>query len=98
MAVWRVLPWNIRGASRPDLKAITAVLEAHRPGAGLRWHPCWARKHYPYTPLVWWRAEGLALLTPHSLGGIWWESISPGVSTWIHRHRVVLAATVERDG
>src|SRR5688500_279038 len=107
MAVWRVLTWNIRGSAEPDLDALAAVIEEQRPdvvalqevlrtqsrrlGARLGWRHCWARKHYPYTPLVWWRAEGLAILSPHALGGITRESISPGVSTWTFRHRIVLA-------
>ena len=56
----------------------------------------WTRKHYPYTPLVWWRAEGLALLSPHAVGELKSVSLSPGVSTWTYRHRVAMAATVTR--
>jgi endonuclease/exonuclease/phosphatase family metal-dependent hydrolase len=56
----------------------------------------WTRKHYPFTPLLWWRAEGLALLTPESVGEMISVSISPGTSTWTYRHRVAMAATVTR--
>ena len=59
----------------------------------------WTRKHYPYTPLLWWRAEGLAIVSPWALSGRLRTTISPGVSTWHFKHRVLLAATVRRrDG
>jgi endonuclease/exonuclease/phosphatase family metal-dependent hydrolase len=111
-ATWRVVTWNVRGSARPDLDALRDVIaglspdvvsiqeiqrrQAKRLGSALGWRHCWTRKHYPYSPLVWWRAEGLAILTPHALGGIWRQTISPGVSTWTFRHRVLLAATVRR--
>jgi endonuclease/exonuclease/phosphatase family metal-dependent hydrolase len=111
-ATWRVVTWNVRGSAQPDLVALREVITGLRPdavaiqeiqrrqakrlGAMLGWRHCWTRKHYPYSPVVWWRAEGLAILTPHSLGGIWRQSISPGVSTWTFRHRVLLAATIRR--
>ena len=62
----------------------------------LGWRVVWTRKHYPYSPLVWWRAEGLAILTPREVGELMSKSISPGVSTWIFKHRVAMAATVTR--
>jgi endonuclease/exonuclease/phosphatase family metal-dependent hydrolase len=109
---WRVLTWNVRGSALADIAAIAEVVAGLRPdvfavqeiqrtqavqlGRALGWRHCWTRKHYPYTPLLWWRAEGLAILTPHALGGVWKQTISPGVSTWTYRHRVLLAATVSR--
>jgi endonuclease/exonuclease/phosphatase family metal-dependent hydrolase len=48
--------------------------------------------------LLWRRAEGLAVLTSHSLTDTVTASISPGVSTWIYLHRVAIAATVHRNG
>ena len=108
------MSWNVRGSSQPDVSELAGVIrklapdvvaiqelqrrQARRLGAALGWRHCWTRKHYPYSPLLWWRAEGLAVLTPHSLGGVWRQTISPGVSTWTFRHRVLLAATVARDG
>jgi endonuclease/exonuclease/phosphatase family metal-dependent hydrolase len=88
------------GGSGADVVAIQEIrrAQARRLGATLGWRHCWTRKHYPYTPLMWWRAEGLAILTPHSLGGVWKQTISPGVSTWTFRHRVLLAATIRRGG
>jgi endonuclease/exonuclease/phosphatase family metal-dependent hydrolase len=111
---WRVVSWNVRGTARPDLAALARIIsgyspdvvsiqeiqrgQAHRLGAALGWRHCWTRKHYPFSPLLWWTAEGLAILTPHELGGVWRQTLTPGVSTWTFRHRVLLAATVSRDG
>lgn len=115
MTTWRVMTWNILGAHDPDLGGIAAVVREHEPDAvalqevrrsqarrlahRVGWHVVWTRKHYPYTPLVWWRAEGLAIISPWGLSSTLRTSISPGVSTWIYKHRVLLAATVtRRDG
>jgi endonuclease/exonuclease/phosphatase family metal-dependent hydrolase len=109
---WRVLTWNILGARDPDLAAIAARIDerdvdvvavqevrsgqARRLGRHLGMRVQWARKHYPYTPLLWWRAEGLALLSPHPFGDVERFSLTPDLSTWTYRHRVALAATVRR--
>lgn len=114
MTTWRVLTWNILGSHQPNLDVITGVITGSSPdivamqevqhgqarglARRLGWRVVWARKHFPYSPLVWWRAEGLALLTPHTVGEMVTASISPGVSTWTFRHRIVIAATVTRDG
>ncbi len=66
---------------------------AHRLG----WHYAWARKHYPYSPLVWWRAEGIGILSPWAVSARRRTTISPGVSTWTYKHRVLLAATITRN-
>ncbi len=113
MTTWRVLTWNIHGASRPNLDVVTEVIAGYAPDVvalqevrhgqarglarRLRWRVLWTRKHHPYSPLVWWCTEGLALLTPHGVGEMISASISPGVSTWTHRHRVMMAATVARN-
>lgn len=114
MTTWRVLTWNILGSQHPNLDVITEVIASyapdvvamqevqHRQARGLArrlaWRTVWTRKHYPYSPLVWWRAEGLALLTPHAIGELISVSISPGASTWTYRHRVAMAATLARHG
>lgn len=106
------MTWNVRGAAGPDLARLAEVIVEQRPdvlalqeirrsqarslAAELRWNHEWTRKHYPYTPLVWWLAEGLAIMSPHSLTGAAHRTLSPGVSTWTYRHRVVQAATVRR--
>ena len=113
-APWRVVTWNIRGAARPDLGRIAEVIgeyspdvvvlqevrssQARRIAGVLGWRNRWGRKHYPLSPLVWWRAEGLAIMSPHALYQFEVHSISPGISSWSFRHRVILGATVERAG
>ncbi|NMD26275.1 MAG: hypothetical protein GYA65_19045, partial [Actinobacteria bacterium] len=99
----------------PDLGAIAAVVREHEPDVlalqevrrgqakrlarRLGWQVVWARKHYPYSPLVWWRAEGIAIISPWVLSARMRTTISPGISTWIYKHRVLLAATItRRDG
>ena len=112
MTTWRVLTWNILGAAGPDLHAIADVITGYRPDAValqevrepqarslarmLGWRHAWRRKHYPLTPAVWWRAEGLAVLSPHELTDVARESLSPGISSWTHRHRVLLTVVVLR--
>ena len=111
---WRILTWNVHGAAGPDLEAIAEVLRGLHPDAVslqelrrrqastlaglLGWQHHWTRKHYSYSPALWWRAEGLAILTPHALRESRQRSITPDVSTWTHRHRVAVAATIERPG
>ena len=112
MTTWRVLTWNILGSHRPNLDVVAQVMIGYAPdvvavqeiqrhqakGLARRtgWRVAWARKHHPYSPLVWWRTEGLALLSPSVFGEMVSASISPGVSTWTYRHRIVVAATIAR--
>ena len=114
MTTWRVLTWNILGSHQPNLDVIAEVIVGYAPDVvalqevqrrqtrvlarRLGWKIVWTRKHYPYSPLLWWRAEGLALMTPHALSELISVSISPGISTWTYQHRVAMAATVTRDG
>ena len=115
MTGWRVMTWNLLGSHDPDLGDIAAVIRDHEPDVvalqevrrgqarrlarRLGWHRVWTRKHYPYSPLVWWRAEGLAIIAPWALSARLSTTITPEASTWTYRHRVLLAATVtRRDG
>ena len=109
---WRVLTWNILGAKNPDLATladfvrksnpdVVALQEARRSQAHhlaelLGWRVVWRRKHYPYTPLLWWRAEGQAVLAPTELIGARSYELSPRRSTWTYHHRIMLGATVVR--
>lgn len=112
MSQWRVMTWNILGAQHPDEAEIAAVIREQQPDVAslqevqraqlrrlakqLGWHYAWARKHYPYSPLLWWRAEGIGILSPWAVSGRMRTTISPGVSTWVYKHRVLLAATITR--
>lgn len=114
MTTWRVLTWNILGSHRPNLDVISEVISGYLPDVAalqeirrsqaravarrLDWRVVWTRKHHPYSPVVWWRTEGLAILTPHSVDEFRSVSISPGVSTWTFMHRVAMAVTVSRTG
>lgn len=112
MAAWRILTWNLLGAKKPDLARAAEVIRSQRPdvvtvqeirrgqaaelAATLGYHVRWARKHYPLTPLLWWLAEGLAVLSPWPLTDAKRMSLTPHTSTWVYRHRILLAATVTR--
>jgi len=112
MAIWRVLTWNLHGSADPNLVLVADVIVGYAPDAvalqevrrsqarslakRLGWHHVWARKHHPYSPFVWWRTEGLAIVSPVPLSHVLRTSITPGVSTWTYRHRILLAATITR--
>ena len=83
MARLRVITWNVHGSARPRIDAVAELLRAHEPdvvalqevrsgqarriSALLGWRrPAWAFKHNGYWPL-WWRGEGLAVLSHHRL-------------------------------
>jgi endonuclease/exonuclease/phosphatase family metal-dependent hydrolase len=63
----------------------------------LGWQHVWTRKHHPWSPLAWWLAEGLAIMSPHELLDASRRTLTPGVSTWTNHHRIVLAATLRRN-
>ncbi|MCU1502923.1 MAG: hypothetical protein JWM12_2277 [Ilumatobacteraceae bacterium] len=109
-----MLTWNVRGAARPDESLLAMVLrraapdvvalqevrhgQARRLARRLGWHQVWAFKHNAWTPLLWWRAEGVALLSPSPPSDVWRACLTPGVSRLSFRRRVVVAATVRRGG
>ncbi|MFZ9627895.1 MAG: endonuclease/exonuclease/phosphatase family protein [Ilumatobacteraceae bacterium] len=109
---WVVTSWNLLGSERPDITAVAAHLrsfapdvvalqevrraQARRLGRVLGWRVAWRRKHYPYSPAVWWRAEGLALLTPHALDRVERHTLSVGHPIWVWRHRVMVSGVVTR--
>ena len=113
MTTWRVTSWNILGSHEPDLARIADVLreldpdvvalqevrrhQARSLARALQWNRVWGRKHHPYSPLVWWRTEGHAILSRWPLAERRRSTLTPGTSTWIFRHRIVLTATVRRD-
>lgn len=106
------MSWNVRGAKDPPLDVLATVIvergpdvvaaqeirrrQARRLANRLGWSVRWTRKHFPLTPLLWWRAEGVATLSPHPMSDARRLTLTPNVSTWTHRHRVLLATTVHR--
>lgn len=111
-SAWTVTSWNLLGSADPDLDAIARHLasfapdvaalqevrrsQARRLAAVLGWQSAWRRKHYPYSPVVWWRAEGLAILSPHPIVAVRRHTLSTGHPIWNYRHRIMLSATVRR--
>jgi endonuclease/exonuclease/phosphatase family metal-dependent hydrolase len=109
---WTVTTWNVHGAARPPIASIAARLRALPSDVialqevrsaqaaalanalGMQHH--WSLKHYPWTPLMKAKAEGAAILTPHSLESAGSESLPPAPSRWTYRHRIVLWALVRR--
>lgn len=109
---WRVLTWNILGARDPDIARLAAHIRSSNPDVvalqearraqatqlarALGWRMVWKRKHWPLTPLFWWRAEGQSLLAPTKLIDAHQQVLSHGVSKWTYRHRTMITATVQR--
>ncbi len=109
---WSVMTWNVRGAGRPDLDDVADVIrgagldvvvlqEIRRAQAaglasrlGMRF--TWARKHWPWTPLLWRLAEGMAIMTPHALDAAGHTEISDSASSWTFRRRIAQWALVGR--
>lgn len=106
MARLRVITWNVHGSARPRIDAVADLLRAHEPdvvalqevrsgqarriSALLGWpRPAWAFKHNGYWPL-WWRAEGLAVLSHHRLALHPAVSLTPGISRRSYRRRILL--------
>jgi endonuclease/exonuclease/phosphatase family metal-dependent hydrolase len=111
-ARWRVLTWNVLGSKHPNIELLAEVIEgfdphvvalqevqrrqAKRLATRLGWHVVWARKHYPYTQAAYWKAEGLAVLSPSPLSHTLRTTISTHHSRVNYQHRVLLATTVSR--
>ena len=106
----RLMTWNVQGSAGPDVAALAEAIRSFGPDivaiqeiqSGqarqlarlLRFRRRWARKHFPYGVFLWWRAEGLAVLSPHGLEGRRRFVLSPGVHSWTYRRRIALAVTV----
>ena len=100
----RVTSWNVHGSARPNreglVRAITTlqadvvalqeirVGQAHRLANRLGWHVLWAHKHFPLGPLVWWRAEGLAVISRCRLSPLPTWELSNGVGRSSYRRRI----------
>lgn len=112
---WAVLTWNIQGAKPTDLARVAEVIaaespdvvalqEARRPQAAeladrLAMSSVWNEKHHPWRPFFPRKAEGAALLSPHTLSDTNHAAVSDARSTRNYRHRIVQWGLVERaDG
>ncbi len=102
-ARWTVTTWNVHGSAHPDIARVAERLQVEGPDVVLLQEVrksqaaelarrtsmrfAWARKHFPHTRLAPWLAEGLAILTPHSLGAADHAEISNGVppTSWKRR-------------
>jgi len=89
---WTVLTWNVHGSAGPDVESIATSIRAQAPDVvviqeirkrqatalanALSMRYSWALKHEPYTKLMWWRSEGMAIMTPHLLDAVGHTEIS----------------------
>lgn len=97
------MTWNVHGSARPNRNGLARVIrsfrpdvvflqeiqigQAHRLANRLGMHVLWVRKHFPYGPVFWWRAEGHAVLSAHRMSPVatWLLSPDEGRSTWRRR-------------
>jgi endonuclease/exonuclease/phosphatase family metal-dependent hydrolase len=105
-----IMTWNLHGSAKPDIAGVAAAIAMFQPDVvGLQevtsrqtrrlahllgYHHRWARKHFPYGPFLWWRAEGLAVLSPHSLDSRKRYILTPGVRSWTYRRRIAMRVKV----
>lgn len=109
---WTVLTWNVHGSEGPDIDAAALAIGSEAPdivavqeirkgqaaalAAALQMRYSWALKHSPYTKLMWWRAEGMAILTPHLLDAVGHTEVSDGQPTRSWRRRIAQWGLVGR--
>jgi endonuclease/exonuclease/phosphatase family metal-dependent hydrolase len=109
---WTVTTWNLHGSTGPPIASVAARLreltsdvialqevqrrqaESLAQSLGMQHH--WALKHYPWTPLLKSKAEGLAILTPHTLSATGSASLTPNRSDWSYKRRIVVWGLVAR--
>lgn len=105
--------WNVHGSARPPIDRLAAAIADQAPdvvavqevrasqaralATALRMESGWTRKHYPYSRILYRKAEGMAILTPHGLGSTGSAKLSLGVPSSSFRRRVVQWADVARD-
>jgi endonuclease/exonuclease/phosphatase family metal-dependent hydrolase len=109
---WTVLTWNVHGSAGPDVESITTSIRAQAPdvvvlqeirkrqtatlASALSMRYSWALKHEPYTKLMWWRSEGMAIMTPHLLDAVGHTEISDGQPMRSWRRRIAQWGLVGR--
>jgi len=112
-APWAVLTWNVHGVDEPDLDGLAAAIRVESPDVvvlqeirqaqarglarELAMRYSWAFKHNPYTRLMASRAEGMAIMTPHTLDAAGHTEISDGRSRRSWRRRIAQWALIGRS-
>jgi endonuclease/exonuclease/phosphatase family metal-dependent hydrolase len=113
VAPWSVMTWNVHGSERPDVDALAQAISAEAPdvvalqeirerqaeqlATALSMRYSWALKHSPYTRLMPWRSEGMAIMTPHALGAPGHTEISEDQPMRSWRRRIAQWALVGRS-
>ncbi len=109
---WCVLTWNVHGSQRPDIDALAAAIRAETPdivviqeirrgqaeslAVTLSMRYSWALKHSPYTTALWWRSEGMAIMTPHLLDAAGHTEVSDDQPMRSWRRRIAQWALIGR--
>jgi endonuclease/exonuclease/phosphatase family metal-dependent hydrolase len=109
---WTVLTWNVHGSAGPDVESVATSIRAQVPDVvvlqeirkrqtvalanALSMRYSWALKHEPYTKLMWWRSEGMAIMTPHLLDAVGHTEISDGQPMRSWRRRIAQWGLVGR--
>jgi endonuclease/exonuclease/phosphatase family metal-dependent hydrolase len=111
---WSVTTWNVHGSEAPPIDRLAVAIATESPdavavqeirhaqakalGKALGMRVQWTQKHYPYSPLVYWKAEGLATLTPHRIGATGDAELTLSESKSSYMRRIVQWTDIERDG
>lgn len=109
---WSVLTWNVQGAKPTDVRRVAAIVADAAPdvvvlqevrrsqsdalATALHMSSTWSEKHHPWRPFRSDRAEGAAILTPHSLTDVGHRQVSDVDSMRSYRRRIVQWAVVAR--
>jgi len=109
---WCVLTWNAHGSAHPDIASLAAAVRNESPDVVvlqeirqrqaaamatiLQMKYSWVVKHFPYTKLMWWRAEGMAIMTPHLLDAVGHTEVSDDQPMRSWRRRIVQWGLVGR--
>jgi endonuclease/exonuclease/phosphatase family metal-dependent hydrolase len=89
---------KLTAAGEVRIVALQEVQQRHARALAKAWGATdwrWARKHMPYGPLFWWRAEGLAVLSSHDLDDHHITSLTPGIRIWSYRRRILQSVRVD---
>lgn len=107
-----MLTWNVHGSAHPDIESLAAAVRSESPdvvvlqeirrrqadalATTLQMKYSWVVKHYPYTKLMWRRAEGMAIMTPHLLDAVGHTEVSDDQPMRSWRRRIAQWGLVGR--